>query len=100
MTKRRRSKRPHRARWRKGLPVLPPGIWPDTLIIHTGEAARILGVDVRSLERQRAGGTGPALVPGGAFYGRTLWYRVLELLVSRNKIIEAGPMDRDSAWKW
>lgn len=87
------------ARWRNGLATLPPGIWPSSTV-NTREVAKILGVDVRSLERQRARGTGPVQVPGGARYMRTVWYRAWELLVWRNKIIGTGPMDRDSVWRW
>lgn len=86
-------------RWRNGLPILLPGIWPDTMV-HTHEAARILGVDVRTIERLRTLGMGPVQIPSGTFWGRVVRYLVWELLVRRNKIIGAGPIDREGIWAW
>lgn len=94
-----RKRGPYPKRWRDGPTTLPPGIWPDTTV-HTHEAARILGVDVRTIERLRARGMGPVQIPNGTYYGRTVWYRAWELIVWRNKIIGAGPIDRQSVWAW
>ena len=51
--------------------TLPPGVWPDSTV-HTHEAARILGVDVRTIERLRARGLGPVRIPAGTHYRRTV----------------------------
>jgi len=79
---------------------LPPGIWPDTTV-HTHEAAQILGVDVRTIERLRARGRSPVQIPAGTYYGRAIRYVVWELIVWRNKIIGEGPTDYGSVWgRW
>ena len=97
--KKKRPKGPYAKHWRKGVGPLPPGIWPDTTVTSP-EAARILGVDIRSLERQRANGNGPVQVPSGAFYGRTIRYVAWQLIAWRNKVIGSGPIDRHGVWEW
>ena len=90
---------PYPKRWRKGVAPLPAGIWPDSTV-HTHEAAKILGIDVRTIERLRARGMGPVQILSGTYYGRAIRYVVWELIVWRNKIIGEGPTDYDSVWAW
>ena len=86
-------------RWRKGVAPLPPGIWPESTI-HTHEAAQILGVDVRTIERLRARGMSPVQIASGTYHGRAIRYVAWELIVWRNKIIGEGSAAYASVWAW
>jgi hypothetical protein len=85
--------------WRQTTLTLPPHLHPGSLVSLT-EAARLLGVDRRTLQRAVKRGDGPQPEPPDRYVGRPTWFRVMELLLWRSRVVKEGPATVEAVWAW
>lgn len=76
------------AAWSRRPLTVPPDVAPDSLVDQQ-EAAAILGVDRRTLQRAHKRGEGP--VPVAGYVGPQKWYQVQDLLDWHAAATGTGP---------
>lgn len=85
--------------WRRTDLILPPHLHPGSLVSLT-EAAGLLGVTRRTLQRAIRRGDGPMPQPPDRYVGRAAWFRVIDLMVWRARVVGEGPTSASEAWQW
>lgn len=84
--------------WRRTALIPPTHLHPGSLVSLT-EAAALLGVTRRTLQRAIRRGDGPVPEPQDRYVGRATWFRVIDLMVWRARVISEGPTSEPEAWQ-